>query len=588
MTDTPTIAPSLAVPPPVDGLDRLARSRFAWLVLAAVAAAFALLGYGLPPLDRDESRFAQATVQMLETGDFVDIRFQDEARHNKPVGIYWLQAAAVSVLSDPAAREIWAFRIVSTLGAILAVLAAFWGGRSLVGARAAFIGSALFGATVLMSTEAHIAKTDAMLAGMTTLAVACLARLRMGEGGRWTALLFWFAVGAGILLKGPITPLVAFLTLLVLWLWEGRRAPWARPLVSVTGPLLMALVVVPWLVAVQTATDGAFLVEAVTGDFKPKLTGADEGHHGWPGYHTMLLPLLLFPATIWLIPGLRLGWSAVRNPIGTENANAIRFLVAWIVPTLVVMELTPTKLLHYTLPIYPALCLLIGAAVNRSDRFGWGSALLAGLAATALLTVFFGFRTGGLEVFEGEGLGLPAALAAGVVAVVLGAHWWLLSAGAMRGTSVRLMRVLAVGFLALFLVKWSAPATLFPSTSMARMAEALDGPGPLLSVGHYEPSLVFQTATDTVMLPGSTAAAAAQLGQRALVEDRERAAFEAGLAVRGLWFRPRPDIVVLEAFNYNGGDRVRVIAGNVLPRTGAASPPDALAPTPPPPPARAL
>src|SRR6516162_8767255 len=46
----------------------------------------------IPPLDRDEARFAQATRQMLETGDFVRIRFQDEARNKKPIGIYWLQA----------------------------------------------------------------------------------------------------------------------------------------------------------------------------------------------------------------------------------------------------------------------------------------------------------------------------------------------------------------------------------------------------------------------------------------------------------------------------------------------------------------
>src|SRR5258708_7304412 len=45
----------------------------------------------IPPLDRDEARFAQATRQMVETGDFVRIRFQDEGRNKKPVGIYWLQ-----------------------------------------------------------------------------------------------------------------------------------------------------------------------------------------------------------------------------------------------------------------------------------------------------------------------------------------------------------------------------------------------------------------------------------------------------------------------------------------------------------------
>src|SRR4051812_1626267 len=51
--------------------------------------------FNIPPIDRDETRFAQATKQMVETGDFVDIRFQDDVRYKKPVGIYWLQAAVV-------------------------------------------------------------------------------------------------------------------------------------------------------------------------------------------------------------------------------------------------------------------------------------------------------------------------------------------------------------------------------------------------------------------------------------------------------------------------------------------------------------
>src|ERR1700746_3194447 len=51
--------------------------------------------FSTPPVDRDEPRFAQATKQMVESGDFVDIRFQDDVRYKKPVGIYWLQGATV-------------------------------------------------------------------------------------------------------------------------------------------------------------------------------------------------------------------------------------------------------------------------------------------------------------------------------------------------------------------------------------------------------------------------------------------------------------------------------------------------------------
>ena len=77
----------------------LVEASHARAIAALVALSLLCFGPGfvsLQPMDRDEPRFAQASKQMLETGDLVDIRFQDEARNKKPVGIYWAQAAAVA------------------------------------------------------------------------------------------------------------------------------------------------------------------------------------------------------------------------------------------------------------------------------------------------------------------------------------------------------------------------------------------------------------------------------------------------------------------------------------------------------------
>ena len=91
--------------------------------LLVCGALFFLPGFfNIPPVDRDEARFAQATKQMVETGDFVDIRFQDDVRYKKPVGIYWLQAAAVETaraLHLPRAEvRIWVYRLPSLFGEI--------------------------------------------------------------------------------------------------------------------------------------------------------------------------------------------------------------------------------------------------------------------------------------------------------------------------------------------------------------------------------------------------------------------------------------------------------------------------------------
>ncbi|MBV9703220.1 MAG: glycosyl transferase, partial [Methylobacteriaceae bacterium] len=119
-------------PAAVKWLDRAAATPArACLWLTLIALFLFLPGFvSMPPLDRDEPRFAQASRQMIETGDAVSIRFQGEARNKKPVGIYWLQAGAVEAartLGVPdALRTIWIYRLPSLAGAIGAVLLTFW------------------------------------------------------------------------------------------------------------------------------------------------------------------------------------------------------------------------------------------------------------------------------------------------------------------------------------------------------------------------------------------------------------------------------------------------------------------------------
>src|ERR1043166_1314662 len=123
--------------------------------------------FNIAPIDRDEARFAQATKQMIESGDYVDIRFQDEVRYKKPVGIYWLQAGVVKsarALGVPQALStIWLYRIPSLIGAIAAVMLPYWAALAFVSRRAAVLAGLMMASCLLLSIEGRIAKTDAAL-----------------------------------------------------------------------------------------------------------------------------------------------------------------------------------------------------------------------------------------------------------------------------------------------------------------------------------------------------------------------------------------------------------------------------------------
>src|SRR4029078_442987 len=125
--------------------------------------------------------FAQATKQMLETGEYVDIHFQDEVRYKKPVGIYWLQAAVVKGaegLGVPTARlTIWLYRLPSLLGAIGAVLLTYWTALAFVSRRAALLAGMMLGTSIPRRVEALLAKTDAMLLLTSVAAMGSMSRI---------------------------------------------------------------------------------------------------------------------------------------------------------------------------------------------------------------------------------------------------------------------------------------------------------------------------------------------------------------------------------------------------------------------------
>jgi 4-amino-4-deoxy-L-arabinose transferase-like glycosyltransferase len=507
----------------------------------------------LPPLDRDESRYAQATSQMLETGDYVDIRFQDDPRWKKPVGIYWMQAAAVAVTSSVENRDIAPYRIPSILGAMLAAAACAWAGAAMFGQRAGFLAGAMLGASFLLSTEAGIAKTDAMLCGAVTLAMAGLARIylasRAGEVPiRPHKLMFWLGLGLSMLIKGPIGLIVVVPAMIALSVWD-RDARWLKRLGWGWGLPLVALIVGPWAIAITIATDGGFWTEAIGGDLAPKIAGGDEGHGVFPGFYLLIAPLLFFPATLLLPAALSAGWSRRAEP-------AIRFLICWLVPAWLIFELTPTKLPHYNLPTFGALALLAAAALTRpvgklSRQVGAGLTIAVGALLAvgsvwllteygrstaqtwATMTIVFAI----LASLIGAFLMLHrAAMTAVIASIALG----VLAHGALAGT-LRQLRPLSV---APQLEKVLLNANLHPRQGRA---------GPIAVTGFHEPSLVFLTGRDTELTDAAGAARALAEGRPVIVEARDADAFREAAADLGVAGRA---IGVVNGHNYSKGDDV--------------------------------
>lgn len=541
-----------------------ATHRRAALTLLVVALICMLPGFAsLPVTNRDESRFAQPAKQMIETGDYIDIRLQDQSRYRKPIGIYWLQAGATRVAEtlgfENARNRIVFYRIPSLFAAIGAVLLTYWAALAFVSSRYAFFAGAALASSILLGVEARIATIDASLLLTAVAAQGALARVYLGRGvsgaGAWTVpAIFWTAIAASILLKGPIVPLIVILTAASLSIVD-RSARWLLGLRPVAGILWALLLVMPWFIAIALRSD-EFFQQSVGRDFLGRLLEAAEGHWGPPGYFWLLFWICFWPGSALAPMASAFAWANRREP-------ELRTLIAWIVPGWLMFEIVVTKLPHYVLPLYPGIAILIAFALERRatpDRWTKGTTfmwpllsilLCVGVAVLALM-------------FEGR-FGKAYAPAAVVATVLAALAWWrLLIGGTERAAGLAIIAGVATALAVYTVLPRIQGFAVAPR--LVEAAKLAPCPNPLLaSAGYHEPNLVFLGGTDTSLVSGAGAAEFLNLGgcRVAFVEKRNQRAFADRAAAIGL---SSTRIAEVEGFDYSNWRRVSFLV--LIPKEG--------------------
>jgi 4-amino-4-deoxy-L-arabinose transferase-like glycosyltransferase len=531
----------------------------AMLVIVSLLAF--LPGYfQIPPVDRDEARFAQATRQMIETGDYLDIRFQNTPRYKKPIGVHWLQAAAVKAgeaVGIPEARmTIWLYRMPSLLGAVGAVLLTYWTALAFVSRRASVIAAAMMATSVLLAVEARLAKTDAVLLCTIVAAMGALARAyfmaRRTPDKRvpfHIAAIFWSALAVGVLVKGPVSILVVGLTVLTLCLLD-RSWRWLLGLRPIAGMVWFAAVAAPWFVVIIMRAGDAFLTEALLTEILARMVRGAEGHGAPPGYYLLLFWLTFWPGAVVAGAAAPTVWRARREP-------GAQFLLAWLVPSWLFFEIIVTKLPHYVLPLYPAVAILIAGIVERGAlvRVPWMQLGLVGWLIVPVAMSVVGVV--GFIALAG-GLGL-AAWPFAAAAIVMGLFAWRLFE--LDGAERSLLRAFAASVLlatTIFGLMVPSLPSLFPSPALAAAIRSTDCPRPpVAAVGYHEPSLVFLLGTQTRLTDAAGAVEFLREGgcRAAIVERRQERAFVQHAEAVGLRYS---QVTRVEAFNFSGGRAVNL------------------------------
>ena len=508
----------------------------------------------LPVTDRDEARFAQASKQMVETGDYVNIYLQDEPRHKKPIGSYWLQSGAVKLFGPDFKTTISVYRLPSLLAAIATALLTFEIGAALFSLPVGVMAAILMATCAVQIAEADLAKTDAAQCAFILLSQWALMRAIITKSMRapiGIVIAFWTGMGGAILLKGPVGPAVLALTIISYWVMTRDNIFFSR-LRPLMGLVITAAITLPWFIAIGLATDWAFFDRAIGGDLAPKLRqGGDLFHGAPPFYHLALLTAVFWPASLFVPAAMVQGFRARKDP-------RILWLLCWLIPNWILFEAVPNKLPHYTLPLLPALALLAAYALTspipRAAK--WIGTILwlipgFGLAVLSILAPMR-FSTLGPIWINYALTALIIALCVCVILLMAANHLRraMFAASAIGGISIALILSLAA----------PALSRLFLSEQLASQVRGRDPARlrPVIVTGYSEASVPFLIGTHVKLLDHGQDAGQLLLDQPSslvFVEAREQIAFEQVLSDQNFHVH---EIARFDGQNYSNGRLVSI------------------------------
>lgn len=385
-------------------------------LLLAVSLVF-FTGLGSPWLfDEDEPKNAECGREMYVRGDWLVPTFNEDLRTDKPILIYWLMLSSFHLFG---VSELTA-RLHSSILSVGSVLLVWQLGRSLFRSEAGLLAGLILGTSLMFAAVGRSVTPDATLVFCILLSItAYVTAVARRHGGRFgqpdcegttvevrlwseyvpqTRLGFaviYAAMGLAVLAKGPIgfllptaiwgqflllqrhrdrtergnsvvNPAQHWLSRTFLTIWDiyHPRAFWAalREMRFPMGLLIIALVALPWYVAVGYATNGAWLAGFLGGHNVDRFLRPMENHSGPIIYYIPVIALGFFPWSIFLPASV---WQVVRRirPEGTERA-AVTFVATWAVVWIGFFSLASTKLPNYVLPSYPALALLVASYLS--------------------------------------------------------------------------------------------------------------------------------------------------------------------------------------------------------------------------------
>lgn len=335
------------------------------LTISAVLASFFLCLGAAPLFDVDEGAFSQATMEMFQRGDFLSTYLNGVPRYDKPILVYWLQAACVLVLGPSE----WAFRLPS------AICATAWCGlifaftKRIFDVKTGLTAAAVAATSLGVFIIGRAATADALL-NLLIAASMFSAWLYLQRGERKWLYGAFAAVGFGVLAKGPVAILVPGATTLLFCLLRRDFRVWLRMVFDWKGILLFLLIAAPWYALILYKEGWAFVEGFILKHNVQRFSQPLQSHGGSLVYYFPVVLVAFLPHT-----GLFLKVLLKIKSWWQDDLTC--FLLLWFAFVFVFFSLSGTKLPHYVLYGMSGMFILVALQAQEAPSRWWLAVPLA-------------------------------------------------------------------------------------------------------------------------------------------------------------------------------------------------------------------
>lgn len=281
---------------------------------------------------------------------------------NKPPLPFWIHAVFYRLIGT----ELWAARLPTLVGAMLAVEAARRAFGELGGRRVG-----LFAAVVLALTHEFFRYTRAFSLDIWVVLFLMLSAWGAAAAVRRDrpVLMAWGGIGIGLcLLCKPLFALL-FPVIYGAWLaWIGRpRWAWWCAAMALVGVALA----VPWHVSMTVRWGSAFIDEYFGRQSLARAVGEGAEAQAW-WYLPVEFGTSYWPWLLALIPAV---WLAVRGRPVSHDRRLDTLALLWVMVFVAGLAVFSGKKIRYAVPVYPALAALAGSwlacrSPHRAQRIG--------------------------------------------------------------------------------------------------------------------------------------------------------------------------------------------------------------------------